>query len=124
MEARQKWVRETLWKLIGGMPVRTPLNARTTGSFEREKYKVEKSRPGLFISANLYLQSQSELSALLPGPGTVEICGARLRPDGTGRSHPVSGLDWHAYTPIGRRLPSTRRQQEIAMKKGPFESCG
>ncbi len=41
------------------MPERTPLNAGTTGSFEREKYKVEKvvyeSRPGLFISANLYL---------------------------------------------------------------------
>ena len=59
IEARQKWVRETLWRLIGGMPERTPLNPRTTGSFEREKYKVEKvvyeSRPGLFISANLYI---------------------------------------------------------------------
>lgn len=59
VEARQKWDRETLWKLIGGMPERTPLNARTTGTFERDNYKVEKvvyeSRPGLFISANLYL---------------------------------------------------------------------
>jgi len=59
VEARQKWVRETLWKLIGGMPERTPLNERTTGAFEREKYKIAKvvyeSRPGLFISANLYL---------------------------------------------------------------------
>ena len=42
IQARQKWVRETLWKLIGGMPERTPLNARTTGSFEREKYRVDK----------------------------------------------------------------------------------
>jgi len=59
IEARQKWIRETLWKLIGGMPERTPVNARTTGSFEREDYKVEKviyeSRPGLFVSANLYI---------------------------------------------------------------------
>ena len=59
IEARGKWARETLWKLIGGMPERTPLNARTTGSFERDKYKVEKvvyeSRPGLIVSANLYL---------------------------------------------------------------------
>ncbi len=59
IEARQKWARETLWKLIGGMPERTPLNARTTGSFEREGFKVEKviyeSRPGLIVSANLYL---------------------------------------------------------------------
>jgi hypothetical protein len=45
-------------------------------------------------------QSQSELSALLLGPGTVGICGARLRPDGTERMHPVSGLDRHAYAPI------------------------
>ncbi len=59
VEARQKWVRETLWKLIGGMPERTPLNARTTGSFERDAYKVDnvvyESRPGLFVSANLYV---------------------------------------------------------------------
>jgi len=63
IEARQKWARETLWKLIGGMPERTPLNARTTGSFERNRYKVEKvvyeSRPGLVISANLYLPKNS-----------------------------------------------------------------
>jgi dienelactone hydrolase len=59
VEARQKWVRATLWKLIGGMPERTALNARTTGSFEREGYRIEKiiyeSRPGLFVSANLYI---------------------------------------------------------------------
>ena len=62
IEARQKWARETLWKLIGGTPERTPLNARTTGSFERERYRVEKviyeSRPGLLISANLYVPRQ------------------------------------------------------------------
>jgi dienelactone hydrolase len=52
-------VRATLWKLIGGMPERTPLNARTTGSFERDGYRLEKviyeSRPSLFVSANLYI---------------------------------------------------------------------
>jgi len=71
IKARQKWARETLWKLIGGMPERTPLNARTTGSFERDKYKVEKvvyeSRPGLFVSANLYLPK----SGGGPFPGVV-----------------------------------------------------
>jgi hypothetical protein len=39
---RQQWVTETFWSLIGGMPDRTPLNARTVGSFERPKYRVEK----------------------------------------------------------------------------------
>lgn len=62
VEARQKWVRATLWKLIGGMPERTPLNARITGSFERPGYRVEntlyESRPGLFVTANLYIPKQ------------------------------------------------------------------
>ena len=64
IEARRKWVRETLWKLIGGMPERTPLNARTTGSFERENHRVDKviyeSRPNLFVSANLYVPKSGD----------------------------------------------------------------
>ncbi len=59
IRARQAWARETFWKLAGGMPERTPLNARTTGSFERDGYRVEKvvyeSQPGFFIPANLYI---------------------------------------------------------------------
>src|SRR5690348_10198347 len=69
IDARRTWVRETLWKLIGGMPERTPLNARTRGSLEREAYKVDKviyeSRPGLFVSANLYIPKRS--SGPFPG---------------------------------------------------------
>src|SRR3954468_17755986 len=57
--ARQKWARETFWRLIGGMPERTPLNTRVVGSFNRPAYRVEKlvyeSQPGLHISANLYI---------------------------------------------------------------------
>lgn len=56
---RQAWVRDTFWSLTGGMPERTPLNLRTTGTFERPGYRVEKvvyeSVPGLHISADLYL---------------------------------------------------------------------
>jgi len=56
---RQQWATHTFWKLIGGMPERTPLNARTAGSFEREGYRLEKviyeSQPNFFISANLYI---------------------------------------------------------------------
>src|SRR5437588_1522271 len=36
IQTRQKWVRETFWKLAGGMPERTPLNARSLGTIERE----------------------------------------------------------------------------------------
>src|SRR5690242_1646037 len=56
---RQAWVRKTFWKLIGGEPERTPLNARVTGEFERPGYRLQKvvyeSRPRLFVSANLYI---------------------------------------------------------------------
>jgi cephalosporin-C deacetylase-like acetyl esterase len=59
IEARQAWVRETLWKLAGGMPERTPLNQRSTGGFERDGYRVDKivyeSLPGFAITANLYV---------------------------------------------------------------------
>jgi len=59
IRARQKWVRETFWKLVGGMPERTPLNARTVGSFERPGYRVEKviyeSAPGFHVPGNLYI---------------------------------------------------------------------
>lgn len=68
---RQAWVRETLWRLIGGMPARTPLNARATGSFERSGYRVEKvvyeSRPDCHIPANLYIPSSGQP----PYPGVL-----------------------------------------------------
>jgi len=59
IQTRQKWARETLWKLAGGELERTPLEAQKIGSFERESYRLEKilyqSRPQFYISANLYI---------------------------------------------------------------------
>lgn len=59
IHARQQWVRETLWKLAGGMPHRTPLHLRTVGGFERSGYRLEKlvyeSVPNFEIPANLYI---------------------------------------------------------------------
>jgi dienelactone hydrolase len=59
IRAYQGWARETFVRLAGGLPERTPLNARTIGAFERARYRVEKlvyeSRPGFFVPANLYL---------------------------------------------------------------------
>ncbi|MGA2589394.1 MAG: acetylxylan esterase [Bryobacteraceae bacterium] len=60
---RQQWVRETFWKLAGGLPQRTALNTRTLGSFERRGYKVEKlvyeSVPNFHIPANLYIPTNA-----------------------------------------------------------------
>ena len=59
IHARQRWVRETFWKLAGGEPERTPLEPQKVGSFERDGYRVEKivyqSRPNFHIPANLYI---------------------------------------------------------------------
>jgi dienelactone hydrolase len=71
IRARQKWVRETFWKLAGGEPERTPLNARSLGTVEREGFRIEKilyeSVPQFHVPANLYIPS----SAKPPYPGVL-----------------------------------------------------
>ncbi len=57
--ARRAYLRERMLKDLGGLPERTPLNARTVAVLERDGYKVEKvifeSQPRLYVTANLYL---------------------------------------------------------------------
>ena len=71
IRARQQWVRETFWKLVGGMPERTPLYSKTVGSFDRTGYRLEKvvyeSQPGFHIAANLYIPTTSKP----PYPGVL-----------------------------------------------------
>ena len=75
---RQRWATETLWTLIGGQPERTPLNARVTGTIERAGYRLEKvvyeSRPGVFVTANMYLPSTEKP----PYPGVLFQMGHSL----------------------------------------------
>jgi cephalosporin-C deacetylase-like acetyl esterase len=67
----QAWARATFGKLIGALPERSALNLRTAGALERERYRVEKlvyeSRPGLFVTANLYLPKSGQA----PYPGVL-----------------------------------------------------
>jgi dienelactone hydrolase len=78
IERRQRWVRETFWRLAGGAPERAPLNARVIGSFERPGYKVEKivyeSRPRFHIPANLYIPAAGSP----PFPGVLFQMGHSL----------------------------------------------
>jgi dienelactone hydrolase len=71
IRARQKWVRQTLWKLAGGEPEPTPLNARILGTIEREGYRIEKilyeSAPQFHVPANLYIPT----SGKAPYPGIL-----------------------------------------------------
>ena len=78
VRARQKWVRRTLWELIGGQPERTPLETKQADGFERSGYRLEKlsyeSRPELRIPANLYIPTTSEG----PFPGVLFHMGHSL----------------------------------------------
>lgn len=56
---RRQFVREHMMRALGGFPERTPLNARTVGTLERDGYRIEKiifeSQPRFYVTANLYL---------------------------------------------------------------------
>lgn len=59
---------------LGGLPERTPLNARVVGRLEGKGYRLEKilfeSRPGHHVTANLYLPESAG-----PWPGVIVPCG-------------------------------------------------
>lgn len=68
-------VRRKIQECFGPWPEKTPLNPRVTGTVEREAYRIEKiifeSRPGFFVTANLYLPKGRPF----PCPGVVGTCG-------------------------------------------------
>jgi cephalosporin-C deacetylase-like acetyl esterase len=65
LEARRTLVKDKLVKLIGGLPTKTPLNARTLSTLDFPTYRIEKvlfeSVPGFHVTANLYVPKS-------PGP--------------------------------------------------------
>jgi dienelactone hydrolase len=71
---RQEELRAKFVEALGGLPERTPLNARVVGEFKREGYRVEKviyeSRPDHHVTANLYLPDGKG-----PFPGVLVPCG-------------------------------------------------
>ncbi len=74
-EAYVRGVRERARSCFGPMPPKTPLNARVTGTVERDAYNIDKvifeSRPGFLATANLYVPKGKRL----PAPGVVGSCG-------------------------------------------------
>ncbi len=72
---RQSYVRETLIDMMGGLPERTPLNARVVGVLERGEYRVEKviyeSRPEFYVTANVYVPTGGDG----PYPALLSPCG-------------------------------------------------
>ncbi|HEX7362338.1 MAG TPA: acetylxylan esterase [Bryobacteraceae bacterium] len=60
VKARQQYIHAKIWQALGGFPAKkTPLNARVSGTLERDGYRVEKliyeSLPRYYVTANLYV---------------------------------------------------------------------
>lgn len=74
-EAYVESVRKRVRTCFGPEPKRTPLNARITGTVERDGYKIENiifdSRPGFPVTANLYIPTGRDY----PLPGVIGTCG-------------------------------------------------
>jgi|LSQX01.1.fsa_nt_gb dienelactone hydrolase len=71
----QESICKSLRKTFGRKPPKTPLNARTVGTVERDAYTVEKiifeSRPNLPVTGNLYIPNGLDG----PAPAVLGVCG-------------------------------------------------
>ncbi|NLC81255.1 MAG: hypothetical protein GX748_08735, partial [Lentisphaerae bacterium] len=71
LAAKQRAWRATWLESLGGLPERTPLEARTTGVIECEGYRIEKvllqSQPGVYVTGLLYLPVDPKFKAPYPG---------------------------------------------------------
>ncbi len=77
---RREDVRARILQSIGGLPERTPLNARVVGTIERDDYRIEKiifeSQPRFFVTANLYAPKKGQA----PYPGILVPLGHEPAP--------------------------------------------
>jgi cephalosporin-C deacetylase-like acetyl esterase len=78
VDERRAYIRERMLQALGGLPARTPLNARTVGVLDRGDYKIEKvifeSQPSFYVTANLYLPQRGRG----PYPGILFPLGHEL----------------------------------------------
>ncbi len=84
-EAHVRSVRKRIRECFGPEPEKTPLNAKTTGTVERDTYRIEnivfESRPGFLVTGNLYLPK----GKAFPLPGVIGVCGHSV----TGKAEPA-----------------------------------
>jgi len=71
---RQKYIRGKMWELLGGPFEKTPLNPRVVGTLKRDGYRIDRlvyeSRPGLFVTSNLYVpEGRGPFPAILSSMG-------------------------------------------------------
>jgi cephalosporin-C deacetylase-like acetyl esterase len=79
--AYQKRLREKFLEAIGGLPERSPLEARVTGTLPCDGYRIEKvifeSQPKHFVTANLYVPEAKQFAP--PYPGVIVPCGHAMK---------------------------------------------
>src|SRR5438132_3731163 len=72
---RQKYLRESFLKMIGGLPERTPLNPRVVGKLDKGDILIEKvifeSLPKFYVTGLFYLPKERAG----PIPGIFSPCG-------------------------------------------------
>jgi cephalosporin-C deacetylase-like acetyl esterase len=96
---RRPEVRRQFLDMLGldPLPARTPLNARITGSLEREGYRVEnivfESRPRLYVTGNLYLPAVRQSAGRYPA--ILYVTGHSPSPAGTKIQYQHHGI-WFA----------------------------
>ena len=107
-DAYRKAMHRKMMAALGEWPARTPLNARTVATLQREGYRIEKvifeSMPGLFVTANLFLPDST---ARRPAPAIVMSCG-----------HSADGKDCDIYL---RACVLAVRQGFVALMYDPYE---
>jgi hypothetical protein len=58
---RQSWIRETLFRILGPFPEKSPLNARIVRTVEKDGYRIEhiiyESQPKFYVTASLFIPS-------------------------------------------------------------------
>jgi cephalosporin-C deacetylase-like acetyl esterase len=89
LRARGARVRAQILAAIGGLPAKTPLNARTVATLDRGRYRIEKvvfeSQPGFYVTANLYIPNSAGPNSAGPNSAGPNSAG----PNGAGGPYPA-----------------------------------
>jgi len=124
----QRSLREQFIDALGGFPERTPLNGRVVGKLRGDGFHVEnviyESRPGFYVTANLYLPDAEP-----PFPGVLLPCGHTANGK-AGYQRPAillakSGLAVLCFDPIGQgERKQIVRTEKDGEANAPFRSTG
>jgi len=119
--SRREEYRRQLFEMLGldPLPERTPLNPEVTARTDHKEFTVERlhfqSRPGLYVTGNLYLPKNRGADEKLPA--VLYVCGhARVKKDGIsygGKAHYQHHGGWFARNGYACLIIDTLQMGEI-----------